>query len=108
MFLSRMRADLTDSVRELDNELSTLRQKLKAAHQKETSMSAILRTAEVSIHLPIDSCIIYDSNFDVNIRKLWRTVKQKDSLTSRTEKCRYFPILCVLVKELVWRSQIQE
>ena len=46
-----MHADLTESVRELDSELSILRKKLKAANRTETSMIAIVRTAEVSVHL---------------------------------------------------------
>ena len=44
---SRERADLTDSIRNLDGELATLTRDLRTAHHKSTTLIALKRTAEV-------------------------------------------------------------
>ena len=44
----RERADLTDSLRQLDRELVTIKKDLRTAHQKSTTLIALKRTAEVS------------------------------------------------------------
>ena len=43
----RERADLTDSIGELDEEIVTLTRDLKKAHHKSTALTALKRTAEV-------------------------------------------------------------
>ena len=45
--LCRERADLTDSIQELDNEIETLTEDLRNAHHTSTVLVALQKTAEV-------------------------------------------------------------
>lgn len=47
--VNRTRADLTDSIRDMENELTTLTADIKTAHQTNTSMIAMERTANVRL-----------------------------------------------------------